>query len=259
VLWNNEVVQTESLAQAGVLEPYASPNAQRIPPQYRSSRDEWTGFAGRLRVFVYNTTKFPHAPPPSTLETFTNPKYRAQGVIALPYYGTTFTHMGVLRQRLGEPGLKDWLLRAKENATAFAPGNGAACDLVASGERAFGLTDTDDARGAILEGKPIGIAIPIDPDAGGAVLIPNTVALIKGAPNAEAGKQLIDYLLSAEVERQLAEMPCAQIPLGTDLADVRTPWAALLKDHPPAQLPIEPIARSRKELIELLRGIGLGE
>jgi iron(III) transport system substrate-binding protein len=260
VLWNNEVVQTESLAQAGLLEPYVSANAQRIPPQYRSARGEWTGFAGRLRVFVYNTKKFPQAPPPAKLETFTDPHHRGQGVIALPFYGTTFTHTGVLHQRLGAQGLKDWLIRAKENGTAFAPGNGAACDLVATGERAFGLTDTDDARGAILEGKPIGITIPTDAGGNvGAILIPNTVALIKGAPNADAGKQLIDYLLSPDVERKLAEMPCAQIPLGTDLADVQTPWAALLKEHPPAQLPIDPIARSRKDLIELLRSLGLGE
>jgi ABC-type Fe3+ transport system substrate-binding protein len=35
----------------------------------------------------------------------------------------------------------------------------------------------------------------------------------RGAPRAEAGKKLIDYLLSAEVERELARSEAVQIPL----------------------------------------------
>ena len=255
VLWNNEVVQTEALAQADVLAPYRSPNAARIPEKYRGRFDLWTGFAARLRVFVYNKKRYPLSEPPATLAAFTDPALRGRGVMALPYYGTTFTHVAVLHQRLGPQRLAGWLQRAKDNGTAFAPGNGAAVDLVASGEYWFGLTDTDDARVAILEGKPIGVAIPDAAD--GALLIPNTVALIKGAPNAPEAKQLIDFLLSAEVERKLAAMPSAQIPLGSDAQDVFTPWATLLKDAPPMELPVETIAKSRSDLIELLRRLEL--
>jgi iron(III) transport system substrate-binding protein len=258
VLWNNESTQTASLAQAGVLEPYRSTSAARIPAQYRDPQDRWTGFAARVRLFVYNTKKFPTNPPPASIDTFADSNYRGQGVIALPYYGTTFTHVGVLHQRRGAAWLKDWLTRASDNGTAFAPGNGAACELVASGERSFGLTDTDDAHRAILEGKPIAFAIP-DAAEIGPIVMPNTVALVKGAPHSAEAKQLIDYLLSADVERRLAEMDGAQIPLGEDVKDVVTPWASLLKDATMKPLPTEDIARSRKELIELLRGLGLGQ
>src|SRR5688500_6101495 len=55
VLWNNEIVQTEALAQQGLLAPYESPSTKRIPEQYRDPRYRWTGFAARLRVFIYNT------------------------------------------------------------------------------------------------------------------------------------------------------------------------------------------------------------
>jgi iron(III) transport system substrate-binding protein len=256
VLWNNEVVQTEALAQADVLDMYRSPNASRFPEKHRGRFDLWTGFAGRLRVFVYNKKRYPLTEPPATLAAFVDPTIRGRGVIALPYYGTTFTHMGVLHERLGPQRLTQWLDRARDNDTGFAPGNGSAIDLVASGEYWFGLTDTDDANVAIREGKPIGVAIPDAAD--GSILIPNTVALIKNAPHAEEGKQLIDYLLSAEVERKLAEMPGAQVPLGTDLAGFEHPWRSLLSGAPPRDLPIEAIAGKRKELIELLRGLGLG-
>ena len=43
--------------------------------------------------------------------------------------------------------------------------------------------------------------------------MPNMVSLIAGAPRSEAGKILIDYLLSPEVEKLLAESEAVQIPL----------------------------------------------
>src|SRR5262249_37082748 len=51
----------------------------------------------------------------------------------------------------------------------------------------------------------------------GTLFIPNTLMLVKGAPNAEGGKKLIDFLLGAEVEKKLAEGPSAQIPLNPDV------------------------------------------
>jgi iron(III) transport system substrate-binding protein len=47
----------------------------------------------------------------------------------------------------------------------------------------------------------------------GTLLIPNSLALIKGGPNPTQGKKLIDYLLSAEVESLLAFGEAAQMPL----------------------------------------------
>ena len=48
--------------------------------------------------------------------------------------------------------------------------------------------------------------------------MPNMLSLIAKAPHAEAGKKLIDYLLSAEVERKLAQSEAVQIPLHDGVA-----------------------------------------
>src|SRR5262249_55732564 len=57
----------------------------------------------------------------------------------------------------------------------------------------------------------------IYPDRGegdlGTLFIPNTVALVKGAPHPKAAGALADYLLSPDVESALAKGPSAQIPL----------------------------------------------
>lgn len=49
----------------------------------------------------------------------------------------------------------------------------------------------------------------------GTLLIPNTLAIIEGAPHRNEAQELVDYLLSAEVETALAEGPSAQIPLSS--------------------------------------------
>ena len=45
--------------------------------------------------------------------------------------------------------------------------------------------------------------------------MPNMVSLIAGALHAEAGKKLLDYLISVEVERALAQSEAVQILLHT--------------------------------------------
>jgi iron(III) transport system substrate-binding protein len=85
-------------------------------------------------------------------------------------------------------------------------GNSVVRDHVADGLLAFGITDSDDACGAVESGAPVVIIIP-DQGTGeqGTLVIPNTVALIRGGPNPEEGKKLIDYLLSPETEKKLVE------------------------------------------------------
>ena len=96
-----------------------------------------------------------------------------------------------------------------------------------AGRLAFGLTDTDDSIGEVDSGSPVTIVYP-DGDAGalGTLFIPNTLAILKGAPDPKDAEALADYLLSPEVEASLAGGPSAQIPLlksTTAPARVETP------------------------------------
>jgi iron(III) transport system substrate-binding protein len=45
------------------------------------------------------------------------------------------------------------------------------------------------------------------------LILPNAAALIRGGPNSNNGRKLIEYLVSKETERKLALADCAQIPL----------------------------------------------
>ena len=50
------------------------------------------------------------------------------------------------------------------------------------------------------------------------MILPNAAALIRGGPNPDNGKKLIEYLVSKETERKLAFADCAQIPLHPGVA-----------------------------------------
>jgi iron(III) transport system substrate-binding protein len=89
--------------------------------------------------------------------------------------------------------------------------------MVARGDAWVGLTDSDDVNVALEARQPVAMVLP-DRDGIGVPVMPNMVSLIAGAPHPEEAKRLIDYLLSPDVERRLAESEAVQIPLHPDVA-----------------------------------------
>ncbi len=210
VFWNNEVAQTILLKDRGALAPYAPTASKAIPDAFKDPEAYWTGFAARARVIIYNTERV--TSPPTSIQDFIRPEYKGQCAVALPLFGTTATHAAALFAAWGETDTMHFFQQLVDNDVAFVAGNGVVRDAVARGEYAFGLTDTDDANGAVVDGFPVAWLLP-DQDELGTLLIPNTVALIKHGPNPEGAKQLIEYLLSPDVEKRLAESRSIQIPL----------------------------------------------
>ena len=71
VFWNNELLGTLDLQQEGLLQPYQGSGYQRIPDQYKDPEGYWTGFAGRLRVVIFNTDRL--APTPESIDQLMDP------------------------------------------------------------------------------------------------------------------------------------------------------------------------------------------
>jgi len=214
VFWNSEIGRTLMLRQKNVLTPYQSPNAATRNSIYRDSEHYWTGLAARGRVIIVNTDRVSKDKYPRGLSDFINPLWKGQTSIADPHFGTTGTHFTALYNTWGIDHFKQWLSDLNLNQVAILPGNAQVKNKVAAGEYAFGLTDTDDALEAISEGAPIKIIFPDQYNEGiGSFFIPNSIALIKGAPHKKQAKQLIDYILSAKTESMLAQGRGGQIPL----------------------------------------------
>ncbi len=212
VFWNNEIIRTIKLDREGLLETYDSPMRMEIPAAFKDNEGRWTGFAARARVLAFNTKLLTRADAPKSLDELTDPKWSGQVGMAYPLFGSTATHAAALFARWGEKRVSDFFSALKANRVHIYDGNMGVCRAVASGEIAMGLTDTDDAHLVQSEGKPLDFIL-LDHDGEGAVLIPNTLALVKGAPHGESARKLMDYLLSAEVEESLAKCESAQIPV----------------------------------------------
>lgn len=207
VFWNGEIMQTLLLKENGVLAPYSSPSATGIPVFYHDPAWYWTGFGGRFRVILVNTDLLNPEQYPTSIDDFRNGTVPAgQTGIAYPLFGTTATHAAALYATLGNQAAREYYTALHDRNVRVLDGNSVVRDQVASGLLAYGLTDSDDACGAIEKGSPVRIVIPDQgPGERGTLVIPNSVALINGSPNEAEGRKLIDYLLSSETEAGLLQ------------------------------------------------------
>ncbi|MEX2316348.1 MAG: extracellular solute-binding protein [Pirellulales bacterium] len=213
LFWNNEILNTLRLEKQGLLRPYRSPAAAAMPASSKSPAGMWYGFAARARVFVVNTNQLPEGRQPKSIRELTDAQWGDRCGIAKPLFGTTATHAACLFAAWGDDEAKKFFRNVKQNCQ-IKSGNRQVAEAAGGVSLAFGLTDTDDAIGEIEKGRPVSIVYPDQREGElGTLFIPNTLALIKGSPNPEAAEKLLDYLLSADVERRLAEGPSAQIPL----------------------------------------------
>jgi len=209
VFWNSEFMQTMLLKEKGVLADYQSPEAKDLPAEYRD--EYWTAFGGRARVLLVNTNLVPPEHYPQSIFDLAKSEYASEkAAISYPMFGTTATHAAALYAVLGPEQGRKYFADLKQHNVQTVDGNSVVRDLVAQGHLKMGLTDSDDAYGAVNRGAPVKVIMP-DQDGLGTLVVPNTVALVAGAPHVETGKLLIDYLLSKEVEEELLRTGCIQI------------------------------------------------
>jgi len=219
LFWSGEVLHTIRLQRAGLLKQRNWKLPKDWPTGFAASDGSWVGLGARARVLLVNRTKTIDKSlwPKSVLE-LADPRWKNQCAMAKPLYGTTATHMAVLAHHgLGKSfeakKFDEWLISVRDNAVILS-GNKQVAQAVASGEIAWGLTDTDDAQVEIANGHPVSIVMPDQgEDDGGALLIPGTVAVLRSGPHPIAANALADYLSSQKTESRLTMGNAAQFAL----------------------------------------------
>jgi len=232
VHWNNEILSTIRLQKQGLLEPYRSPSAEPYPASAKASDGTWHAFAARARILIVNTNLVKEPDRPHSLFDLTQASWKGRIGMAKPQFGTSATQAACLFEVLGSEQAKKFYRDLRENGVIIVPGNKQVAEGVGQGQFAAGITDTDDAIAEVEAGRPVTI---IFPDGGraagdrmGTLFIPNTLAIIRGCPNPDGARKLIDYLLRPEVEVKLAETASHQIPLNPQAhahlpKDIKTP------------------------------------
>jgi len=215
VFWSGEFSQTVVLKNKSVLARYQSPSAGDIPAHFQDPEGFWTGFGGRARVFIVNTDLLSPSEYPDSVYDMLDDKYPGKTIgMAYPMFGTTATQAAALYSYLGKEKAHAFFLSLNNRSLRIVDGNSVVRDLVADGQLAFGLTDTDDACGARDNGRNVTIIIP-DQGEGqmGTLVIPNTVALIAGAPHPAEAAVFMDYLLDRKRESAMVGSGWIQIPV----------------------------------------------
>jgi len=241
VFWNNEILMTLLLQRQGMLEAYDSPAGRPYPAWAKAEDHTWHAFAGRARVLVVNTRLVGEGERPRGLLELTEPRWQGKVVMARPQFGTSSTQAACLFEVLGPERAREYYRGLKANGVQVAPGNKQVAEWVGQGRTprgdvaAVGVTDTDDALGEIEAGQPVAMTFPDRERKGndrmGTLFIPNSLGILKGGPNPEGARRLVDYLLGPEVERRLAESAGHQIPLNPEVtarlpASLETPATA---------------------------------
>jgi len=247
VFWNGEFLQTQLLAQRGLLTAYATDGQQ-------DQQHLWTAFGGRARVLIVNTTTLPQDQWPDSLADFLADRWPGnQMAIAHPLFGTSATHAAALYAAWGDAHAADFYRSAQARGVRIVDGNSVVRDLAVKGEIMFGLTDTDDACSALENGEEVAVVFPDQSDGAiGTLVIPNTVAMIAGAPHPENGKLFVDYLLGENIALELAEAGWFHVN-GTDVltASCNLPDQITVMQVDTAAL-YEALARIKLELRDIL-------
>src|SRR5690349_17998163 len=192
--WSSEIGHTVQLGKDGFLASYDSPSAGDIPARFRDSEHRWTGFAARARVFIVNT-QLVDPREITSMWDLVDPRWKGRTAMAKPVTGTTLTHMAAIYAALGDKVGDDYLNRisalAKTGDVNITNGNSSVARLVGDGKLAFGWTDSDDCAVALERGSPV-VAVYPDAQGCGTLLMPNSIAIVKGAPHAAAAQRFVD-------------------------------------------------------------------
>ena len=109
----------------------------KIPEQYRPDDGQWTGFAARSTVLVYNKDKLKPDQLPDSILDLADPQWK--GRISFSPTGADFQAIvSAVLATQGEAATKKWLAGLKANGTVY-DGNNVVLEAVNSGQREAGV------------------------------------------------------------------------------------------------------------------------
>jgi iron(III) transport system substrate-binding protein len=199
----------ELLKKEGLIVPYKPKGTDKVPAEWHGMKvkdkgDMWTCFAPWIVTNLYNEKVLNklRLPAPKTWNDLLNPIYRGNIVHTLPYAsGTMHEAVEILLQGFGEEEGWKYLRLLAANLARFSTGSTDTTQLVARGEVPIGMAQPQmNAMAARKDGFPVRDLLPEK-----TILVPEAVALLKGAPNEEVGKIFLDWLFSMDGQKYVLE------------------------------------------------------
>jgi len=190
-----------SLKEQGLTQSYAeAQHADKLYDTWVDQDKHLFGYSASALGITYNTKLVSN--PPADWADLTKPEWK--GAVNIPDPSLSGSALDFISGYLNENGDGGWTLfkSLKANDVALAGANKEALDPVITGAKSVVMAGVDYmAYEAMAKGEQIDITYP----ASGTVINPRPAMIMKDAKNLENAKLFMDYLLSDEAQKIVAD------------------------------------------------------
>lgn len=204
IIWGG--VADTFVANAQLMQPYAPTEVDKLTAMAVGEGNIWHAFDIEPMVMVYNTDMIPADSAPKTWADMLDEQYK--GKIACADPTTSSSSYGVIMGIINAYGTEDGkgyefvrnLVEALDGKILSS--SSAVYKGVAEGEYMIGMTYEEAALRYIAAGEPIAIVYPEE----GTYFAPSPVSIVKNCKNLLSAQRFVDFILSQEVQSQLASL-----------------------------------------------------
>jgi iron(III) transport system substrate-binding protein len=201
---------TQTLIQKGMIQPYDSPERKFYNQEAKDKLGYWTSTDENYFVIAYNTKMVSSGDAPKDWDDLLNPKWR--GKIAMD--PDNHVLYGGLEKIRGKEKSEEYFKKLSRQEVQFRKGNTLLAQLIVAGEYPLGFVYAHRVELLKAQGAPIEWVSTMNP----IVTTLGPVGLAANPQHPNAGKLLIDFLLSMDAQRQLQKM--YRIPSRSNLEPV---------------------------------------
>ena len=201
-------------AQKALFAPYVSPLADEVASAFLCGDGSWTPFSSAPMVLIYNPVLV-RSNPPEGWESLLDPVWRGRIAFAAPRVsGPAYTALATMLQILPADGVLEAFHRnlGGQTLSGVSAAVDEVADAVAEGSCTVGVTEEAAALEAIRAGRDVALLYPKE----GTSAAADGMAVISGCAHEENAQKFIDFALSADVQRYLAQV-CQRRPVREDL------------------------------------------
>lgn len=207
----------QKAAADGLLEAYKPAGADKIADRDKDADGRYYAMVNNYPNFIYNAEVLKAAP--ATYDDLLDPKFKQKIQYSTPGQagdGTALMLQAFHAFGSKEKGL-DYLKKLQVNNLGPSASTGKLTALVNKGELYVANGDMQMNLSQSRDNPNIKIFFPAGPDGKKtAFALPYYIALVKGGPQTENGKKLIDFLLSEDAQKEVSSV-AQGFPVRTDV------------------------------------------
>ena len=186
--------------EMGLLQAYNPDTAKLIPDKYKDKDGYWYGIYIGYLGFASNKALLAEKGinAPKSWQDLLDPKLKGQVVMADPgSSGTAYTMLASIIQEMGETKGLEYMKQLNGQIKTYTKSGTAPGRMAGQGECTVGITFLHDAIKYRQEGmKDIILTAPVE----GTGYEIGAVAMVKGAPDSEAAKKFITWVLTKKAQ-----------------------------------------------------------